>query len=206
MKAPPFIVLIALCLAGCTTAPKTHTDFFTHWPAGTSPAEVGRRVAENFVARKFDFETNPKRQYVIYPEACTWYGALTLAQLTGDTNLQARLVRKFEALERPADTNRISDKAHVDFRVFGIVPLELFLQTKDERFLSLGHSLADAQWENPTADGITVEARYWIDDMFMIPAVQVQAFRGCNSRTACFFTARIRRFSGVAATAGWRRV
>jgi len=28
-----------------------------------------------------------------------------------------------------------------------------------------------------TADGITTEARYWIDDMFMITALQVQAFR-----------------------------
>jgi polyribonucleotide nucleotidyltransferase len=28
-----------------------------------------------------------------------------------------------------------------------------------------------------TPDGITAEARYWIDDMYMIPAVQVQAFR-----------------------------
>ncbi|RYD31301.1 MAG: glycosyl hydrolase, partial [Verrucomicrobiaceae bacterium] len=38
-------------------------------------------------------------------------------------------------------------------------------------------SLADAQWENPTPDGITAEARYWIDDMYMIPLVQAQAFR-----------------------------
>jgi rhamnogalacturonyl hydrolase YesR len=37
--------------------------------------------------------------------------------------------------------------------------------------------MADAQWQNPTADGITAEARYWIDDMFMITALQVQAFR-----------------------------
>jgi unsaturated rhamnogalacturonyl hydrolase len=65
----------------------------------------------------------------------------------------------------------------VDFRVFGVMPLEIYLQTKDEKFLALGKSLADAQWENVTADGITAEARYWIDDMFMITALQAEAFR-----------------------------
>jgi len=47
--------------------------------------------------------------------------------------------------------------------------------------LELGKSLADKQWEKTTADGITTEARYWIDDMYMIPAVQVQAYRATGN-------------------------
>jgi unsaturated rhamnogalacturonyl hydrolase len=166
-----------LGLAGAPVAQEAADNAFTNWPAGAAPAEVGKRVAENFTVRKFDFETNPKRQYVIYPEVIGWYGSLTVAQLTGDTNLQSRLVKKFSELERPGDTNRISPRAHVDYRVFGIVPLEIYMQTRDKRFLALGLGLADAQWTNTTPDGITAEARYWIDDMYMIPAVQVQAFR-----------------------------
>jgi rhamnogalacturonyl hydrolase YesR len=57
------------------------------------------------------------------------------------------------------------------------VPLEIYLQTKQQRYRTLGLSFADRQWERTTADGITAEARYWIDDMYMIPALQVQAFR-----------------------------
>ncbi|MFA5256649.1 MAG: glycoside hydrolase family 88 protein [Opitutales bacterium] len=38
-------------------------------------------------------------------------------------------------------------------------------------------SLADAQWAQTTPDGITTEARYWVDDMYMISALQVQAYR-----------------------------
>jgi rhamnogalacturonyl hydrolase YesR len=72
---------------------------------------------------------------------------------------------------------RISPEAHVDFRVIGIVPLEIYLQTKDPKYLEVGRGLADAQWAKTTPDGITTEARYWIDDMYMITAVQVQAFR-----------------------------
>jgi rhamnogalacturonyl hydrolase YesR len=65
----------------------------------------------------------------------------------------------------------------VDYHVFGVVPLEIYHQTKDAKYLTLGKGFADRQWEKTTADGITTEARYWIDDMFMITAVQVQAYR-----------------------------
>jgi rhamnogalacturonyl hydrolase YesR len=185
MKSPikivgwAFALLTLIC--GCATAQKSDGEHFTDWPAGTSPAEVGKRVAENFLARKFEWEEG-KRQYVIYPEVCAWYGSLTVAKLTGDTNLQARLIKKFDLLEKPGDTNRISPAAHVDYRVFGALPLEIFLQTKDEKFLAIGKSLADKQWENPTEDGITREARYWVDDLYMISAVQVQAFRATRDQ------------------------
>ena len=133
-------------------------------------------MAENFVARKLEFETNPRRQYVIYPEVCAWYGSLTVAQLTKDEDLKTRLIQKFEPL-LTTNAARISPDAHVDYRVFGVVPLEIYMQTKDQKYLELGKSFADKQWENTTEDGITAEARYWIDDMYMIPAVQVQAYR-----------------------------
>lgn len=156
---------------------KTRYNYFTNWPAGTSPAEIGKRVAENFVVRKFDFETNPKRKFVIYPEVCAWYGSLTVAQLTGDRDLQKRLVQKFDYFLTPEGAGHISTNAHVDYRVFGIVPLEIYVLTKDKQYFKIGQGLADAQWKKTTDDGITAEARYWIDDMFMSTAVQVQAYR-----------------------------
>ncbi len=181
---PKFILSACIgtsLLTGCITAQEKQTEYFTNWPAGTSPAEIGKRVAENFVARKFDFQGG-RRQYIIYPEACAWYGSLTVAKLTDNKDLQSRLIRKFDDLQKPGDTNRISPNAHVDYRVIGIVPLEIYLQTKDKKFLEIGQGLADKQWENPTQDGITREARYWVDDMYMIPAVQAQAFRATGDK------------------------
>ena len=180
MKAAGHIfshVFAALVLTGCASAQKPGGGHFAVWPAGSSPAEIGLRVAENYAARKFDFQTNPKRDVVIYPEVIGGYGALIVARLAGDTNLQARLVGKFAQFLTPEGARRVSPRAHVDYRVFGIVPLEIFIQMRDEKFLTPGKNLADAQWEQVTPDGITAEARYWIDDMFMIPALQVQAFR-----------------------------
>jgi len=154
--------------------------YFGKWPAGTSPQEVGKRLAENFVIRKFDFETIPRRRYVIYPEVCAGYGSLTVAQLIKDQDLKRRLVEKFALFLTPDGARRVSPDAHVDFRVFGVVPFEIYMQTGDRAFLELGQNLADSQWAKPTPDGITSEARYWIDDMYMITAVQVQAYRATH--------------------------
>jgi len=175
--------LLALASAYSTAQP-VRPDHFSNWPAGAAPAEVGKRLAENYLPRKYRYETTPAKAAlgIIYPEVIGWYGSLTVAQMTGDTNLTARLIKKFEPLLTEDGAKRINRSAHVDYRVFGIVPLEIYLQTKDKRYLDLGLSLADAQWAKTTPDGVTAEARYWIDDMYMIPAVQVQAFRATGDK------------------------
>ena len=170
-------LLMILIFTGCKNIQASvDCKAFEHWPEGTSPQEIGKRVAENFLARKFDFEVNRRREYVIYPEVCTWYGALNCAKLSKDKDLQEKLIRHFDRFFAE-DANRISPNAHVDYRVFGAVPLEIYLQTKNKKYLTLGKGLADKQWAETTDDGITREARYWIDDMYMISAVQTQAYR-----------------------------
>lgn len=175
-----FATLFSLAVLLSAAVPLKSQSYFRNWPAGTSPREIGRRVAENFVARKLEVEEG-KRKFVIYPEACAWYGSLTVAQLTNDADLRRRLIEKFDPLlgER---ANQISSDAHVDYRVIGIIPLEIYLQTKGQKYLDLGRGLADKQWEKTTPDGITAEARYWIDDMYMITAVQAQAFRSTRDQ------------------------
>jgi unsaturated rhamnogalacturonyl hydrolase len=170
------VLLPAALFLICTTDAAAQKAYFSNWPAGTSPQEVGKRVAENFVARELEYAQG-KRKYVIYPEVCAWYGSLTVALLTKDDDLKARLIKKFDPLLTPEGSKNISQEPHVDYRVFGTLPLEIYMQTTDRKFLEIGIALADKQWEKTSADGITTEARYWIDDMFMITAVQVQAYR-----------------------------
>jgi rhamnogalacturonyl hydrolase YesR len=173
------LALFGALASGCATAEPRSAGAFSNWPDGASPADLGIRVSRNFVPRQFRYETNPEKAQlgVIYPEICAWYGALTVADLTGDTGLRKELIGKFEHLLTSDGAVHINRSAHVDYRVFGVVPFEIYLQAKDERCLALGRELADAQWSDPTADGITAEARYWIDDMYMIPALQAQAWR-----------------------------
>jgi unsaturated rhamnogalacturonyl hydrolase len=183
LKALALLLSIGLLLAfACPQAPAkslAKSDDFKNWPAGTSPQEVGKRVAENFAARQLEFEQG-KREFVIYPEVCAWYGSLMVAHLTHDKDLEARLIQKFAPLLTPEGSKHISADAHVDYRVFGVVPLEIYLLTKERKYLDLGQGLADKQWEKTTPDGITSEARYWIDDMYMITAVEMQAYRATH--------------------------
>jgi len=150
---------------------------FKAWPNGASPREVAKRVAERFVATShtnFGRVTPPKS--ITYPESVTWYGALTFAQLSGDKQLAAGLTQRFEPLFAE-EGELIPRPVNVDSTVFGVVPLEIYIQTKESKYLTLGKNLADKQWEDPTPEGFTKQTRYGIDDMYMITAVQIQAYR-----------------------------
>src|SRR4051812_23217564 len=165
------------------TKPSKQPKELREWPAGSSPTEVGKRLTERYLGmpiQNFAGRSAPP-QHVIYPEVCTWYGALTFAQLAGDADLSSRLVKRFDPLlgER-ADLVPVPN--HVDSTVFGTVPLEIYMQTKGSNYLELGQRIADAQWAETTPDGLSKQSRFWIDDMFMITAVQVQAFRATGDR------------------------
>ena len=82
------MVAIAVC---------AQSRYFKNWPAGASPREVGTRVAQNYLARQFEYQQG-KRQYVIYPEVCAGYGSLTVAELTKNKALKNQLLEKFETL------------------------------------------------------------------------------------------------------------
>lgn len=179
MKHISLVLLMVIAFAAPSRAADGPPASFSNWPEGTAPATVGKRIAENFLPRKLRYETDPAKAKhgVIYPEVITWYGALRVADLTHDSALREQLVQRFETYLTPSGAPHVNRSGHVDYRVFGALPLEIYQQTRDDRCLALGLGLADAQWQTTTPDGITSEARYWIDDMYMIPLLQVQAFR-----------------------------
>jgi rhamnogalacturonyl hydrolase YesR len=152
------------------------TPAFQNWPVGRSPQEEGKRLAERFA--KSPHLAVPT---IGYPEVCAWYGALEFARITHDGPLMAELIKRFEPLFGP-EKNMLPPRRHVDDEVFGAVPLEIYLQNKDQRALDLGLRFADRQWQSPQPDGLTSETRYWIDDMFMITILQVQAYRATGDR------------------------
>jgi unsaturated rhamnogalacturonyl hydrolase len=164
--------LTALSVTGCTTTAPKEVSAFANWPAGKSPTEIGHTVATNMLPRWI-----VTRPYVHYAEDSTWVHALQFAAATSDSNLTTALVRRFDRFLEPGGTNLISWQRHVDHTIFGIVPLELYLQTKEPKYFELGKLLADRQWEQPTPEGLSGETRFWIDDMYMITFLQVQAFR-----------------------------
>jgi rhamnogalacturonyl hydrolase YesR len=102
--------------------------------------------------------------------------------------LLQRLIDRFQPLFGSRDS-LLPKPVHVDYTVFGSVPFELYMLTKEQKYLDLAKKYSDKQWAAPegshaTANalyyynkGLTWQTRMWIDDMFMITAVQTQAYR-----------------------------
>jgi unsaturated rhamnogalacturonyl hydrolase len=184
---------------------------FEAWPEDKSPTVIGRRVAEQFIALPhFNWGRRSPPTVIYYPEVCTWYGALGFAKAAGQPDLTAALVKRFEPLlgER---SRQIPGVTEVDFAVFGALPLEIAIQTGDQRCLELGLRIARQQWAAPNEkeldhlkpepraiavqayyeDGLTWHTRYWIDDMYMITLVQAQAARASGEPEFIDRTARL---------------
>ena len=167
-----FARTLALLVPLCSIASIAQQDYLTNWPAGSSPQEVGKHVAEHFIP-------SPHQNNVIfYGEVATWYGALNFARLTGDKDLQNKLVQRFEPLlPGGVEVALIGTRRHVDDEIFGVVPLQIAIQTKDQKYLAYGKLYADRQWEDPLPDGMSAETRFWIDDMYMLSMLQLEAYR-----------------------------
>jgi unsaturated rhamnogalacturonyl hydrolase len=167
----------SVLLGGLSVAGAQDQDF-SNWPAGTSPQEVGKLLAEHFVTSPHQYTKT-----IHYSEVCAWYGALTFAELTHDDALRTELIKKFEPLmPGGAEAERRPERHHVDDSIFGVVPLEIARQTKDAAFLKEGVWWADRQWESPQPDGLSGETRYWIDDMYMLTMLQLEAYRATGDK------------------------
>jgi len=171
-------LLSACLLLGCLGAATAQQNYFTNWPAGDSPQEVGKALSEHFVASPHQYTKT-----IHYSEVCAWYGALQFAELTHDDALRQELIKRFDPLmPGGAEADRIPKRHHVDDQIFGVVPMEIAIQTKDSKYLDFGKSFADEQWNHPSADGMSDETRYWIDDMYMLTMLQLEAYRATGDK------------------------
>jgi rhamnogalacturonyl hydrolase YesR len=62
---------------------------------------------------------------------------------------------------------------HVDANVIGLWPM----LAGGAANVARGLALADAQWADVDETGLTKQARFWIDDIYMIASLQAQAWR-----------------------------
>ena len=178
MKTAPKIASLSLIFLLTAVIASAQRDYFSNWPEGRSPQDVGKRLADHFVTSPHQYTAT-----IHYSEVSSWYGALTYAQLTHDNALRDALIKKYEPLmPGGAEANRIPQRHHVDDSIFGIISLEIAIQTKDPKQLEIGKGWADRQWENPQADGLSAETRYWIDDMYMLTILQLEAYRATGDK------------------------
>jgi unsaturated rhamnogalacturonyl hydrolase len=186
------VISVLISTSGCS---RRESFNLNDWPAGSSPREVGLRLAEKYLATPHkssgDIALTGAPSHIHYAETCTWLGSLWFAEATKNNDLFSRLETRIQPLF-DTEKNLLPLPNHVDNNVFGAVPLELYLQTRDKKYLDLGLFYADTQWTLPDSataeekkyadEGYTWQTRIWIDDMFMITTVQTQAYRAAGDR------------------------
>ncbi len=172
-----FLCALLLVFTGFSFA--QGSDYFSNLPKGATPEEVGKKVAEHFVASPHQYTAT-----IHYSEVAAWYGALDFVRLTHDDALRKELIVRFDLLMPDgAEAARRPLRHHVDDSIFGIIPLEIAIQTKEPKYLTEGKGWADRQWEKPRPDGLSAETRFWVDDMYMLTILQLQAYRATEDRT-----------------------
>lgn len=164
------------------------------FPEGCDPKEIGIKLTERYLQTPHSFwgnvSSDKKVTLVTYPDVCAWLGALWFTQSVKEENLYNQLVDRFEPLFTTDKNLQPSMRPNVgnvvDFYVFGAVPLEIYKKRKEQKYLDLGMKYADGQWTLPANASATEkkwqdqdyswQTRLWIDDMFMITALQDQAY------------------------------
>ena len=166
--------------------------------------DIGARAANAYLGRP-DFMMYNKAGEVTgvhYAEVASAYGVARLAAATGDAALFARVAERHQRLLAAHIVNTAN---HVDVSVYGVWPLELYRRTYDQADLERGLALADGQWVDPRPDGLSVQSRFWIDDIWMIGALQIQAWRATRdpryldraAHTAQTYVARLQQPNGL---------
>jgi len=170
MRNQILLILVIYMLNSCSGNKPSSTSEYIK-----TPEEVGKLVTNDLISRsEFMMYKTEDVHAVHYAEACAGYGAIKLAALLEDKETIHKLTQRYARVIHDNITNTSN---HVDANVYGILPLELFIHNKEERFLKQGIELADEQWKNPWPDGLSSQTRYWIDDVYMISCLQVQAYR-----------------------------
>lgn len=179
-----------------------------NFPEGSQPEKIGIKLTQRFLQTKPSFWGNVNSQYtadhITYPDVCAWLGACWFTKATKNDALYNALVDKFEPLfttekHLQPDLNTTAGNK-VDYYVFGAVPLEIYTRKDESRYKELGMKYADGQWTLPAtatpsqkdwhADGYSWQTRLWIDDMFMITALQAQAYLATGDERYIERTAR----------------
>jgi Predicted unsaturated glucuronyl hydrolase involved in regulation of bacterial surface properties, and related proteins len=175
-----FFPVFALCIFCFSSSGTNNSE--PDFPQSCNPTEVGNKLAKRFIPSKHMMHD----QWIHYAEVCTWLGALRFAKASDNRSLMKELEDRFA----PFFTDKkgmLPIQNHVDLNMFGCLPLEFYLITRENKYRELGLPYADSQWtlpENATPEesefskqGLSWQTRFWIDDMYMINIIQLQAFR-----------------------------
>ncbi len=187
MKLRNLVFVIISVIMILSSAQAQEKGYLVNFPKGKTPQEIGARVVENLLSRPYrltTFLSNRGKGSIHYSEIVTAYGAIKFSDITKDRKLLLSLEKRYRPIVDEENSDLIPQGFHGDFTVFALVPFELYRLRGDKRFYNLGMKMVKEQWEytNPE-DGLTWQARWWIDDAYMIASVDALATRITGDQT-----------------------
>jgi rhamnogalacturonyl hydrolase YesR len=134
------------------------------------PEEIGKRVVSHIVKPRVKWR---------YQRICAYYGACRFSDIIDEKSI----LRQMEESYAPfLEGKRSPHTGHVDYNVFAIWPFEMYRQTGKEGYLNLAKKLADDEFKGTREDGLSEYTRFWVDDMYMVGSLQVQAYRSTGQQ------------------------
>jgi len=134
------------------------------------PEEISKKVISHIVKQRVKWR---------YQRVCAYYGACRFSDATKNDSI----LKQMEGAYKPfLEEKRKPRSGHVDYNLFGIWPFEMYRQTGNEKYLEQALKLADDEYRNPREDGLSEYTRFWVDDMYMVGSLQVQAYKSTNDK------------------------
>src|SRR3546814_17898819 len=130
MLKKPILFLLTVCAFQFSFAQQ---NLLTNFPKGSTPQEIGKRLAYHFIGGKHDLYD----RYIHYAEVCAWNGALDYALKTKDKQLIEQLINRFEKLFN-REKELLPPMNHVDYNMFGSMTLKLYQIIEDKRNTTMG--------------------------------------------------------------------
>jgi unsaturated rhamnogalacturonyl hydrolase len=154
--------------------------------------EVGILLSNDLInAKKYMMYETQHLTAIHYAEVCAAYGVLKYAKTTRNNTLFDQIKMRYDGLTHDTLARQ---HHHVDGNVYGILPFQLYEAYNDKKYLEHGLFMANSQWEKTLPNGMTSQTRYWLDDVFMVGVLQLEAHRATHEKKymdrAAYFTAR----------------
>jgi unsaturated rhamnogalacturonyl hydrolase len=139
-----------------------------------SAKKYGRIMCNWFLKKNATMATD-------YPTSCSFYGICIFSEAIKDTSFLNAVSQRYKTYM--AGSKYPPPVGSVDMNIHGIVPFELYRQTKDAQFLPVGTRIADDEFSTAhlRSDSLSTYSRFWVDDMYMIGSLQTQAYKSTNS-------------------------
>jgi rhamnogalacturonyl hydrolase YesR len=158
-------ILIPMLLVAICTSVEAQQRPSEKLQLKTQPSVVGKKLVDYIANQRYGWR---------YQKVCTYYGSLIFAEAIHNTGIVETIRDGYTHFYKGSRKNHIG---HVDYNVFGIWPLEMYRQTGDQKYLEKGKLLADDEYKSPRADGLATYTRFWVDDMYMVGSLQIQAYK-----------------------------